>query len=158
LDVKDDTRGRVVPLYIHLQLLFSAFFNNEDLKSLFLSFYLMTTRSSPLRKCFALLFTSISHLRPLPNRLLGPRADSLIQVQILEMHKQRIDKSKRPYARKASAWRALIRRAEDGTALSIERGQNKQRERKLFSDKSFNKHFCSAGRSGRPGLATWRLA
>jgi hypothetical protein len=70
------------------------------------------------------------------------------------MHKQRIDKSKRPYARKASAWRALIRRAEDGTALSIKRGQNKQRERKLFSDKSFNKHFVQ--RDGRDGL-DWQL-
>jgi hypothetical protein len=41
-----------------------------------------------------------------------------------------------------------------GPLFPIERGQNKQREKKLFSDKSFNKHFVQ--RDGRDGL-DWRL-
>lgn len=52
----------------------SSFFNNEDLRSFLLSFKVMTTRSSPLRvPLFRTSVDLISHLRPHPNRLLGPR-------------------------------------------------------------------------------------
>ena len=98
----------------------------------------------------------ISYLRPLPNILLDPGADSLIQGQIHGMHK--VDKES---INQKALMQARHRRGErsfggprTGPPLSIERGQNKQREKKLFSDKTFVKRF--AQRDGWDGL-DWQL-